>query len=124
MKTMIKSNNTNSFFFSRLWHYGLLTNPTSGSENLMKVFNTMDTICSIHGEGNPIQTFTTNNTTKAFGVVGLSSGAQNTVQNGVLAYAAFLQCILQQKIDFKPHKTQKNKKKKVRLCREKLTKIK
>ena len=64
---------------------------------LVEVLNAVDEAASIHGERNPIQAAVANHTGKAMWMIGLPSGSQNPLHDGLGAHAALLQGILGRK---------------------------
>lgn len=114
MKTVIQCYHPDGFILDMIAHDWLFAHPTFWSKNskktfvlisisntvewpiylLMKVFNTMHPIGCVNRKRNSIQTLATNHATKTRRMVRFSSGAQNSIQNGFLAYATFLQSVL------------------------------
>jgi len=64
---------------------------------LMEILDAVDVPTGIHGEGNPIQAAMAHDTGEAVGMVGLPGGSEDPFHDGLRAYTALLQCVLQTK---------------------------
>lgn len=61
----------------------------------MEILDAVDVPTGIYGEGNPIQAEMAHDTGEAVGMVGLPGGSEDPFHDGLRAYTALLQCVLQ-----------------------------
>lgn len=61
----------------------------------MEVFNAVDEAASVHGERDAIQATVAHHTSEAVRMIGLPGGSKNPFHNGLGAYTALLQGILE-----------------------------
>lgn len=93
MEITIQSHNPDSLLLARSWHDRLLAHRTSGGKFLVEVLNAVDEAASIHGERDPIQAAVAHHTGKAVRVIGLPSGSENPLHDGLGAHTALFQGI-------------------------------
>lgn len=93
MEITIQSHDADSLLLARGRHDRLLAHRTAGGKFLVEVLNAVDEAASIHGERNPIQAAVAHHTGKAMWMIGLPSGSQNPLHDGLGAHAALLQGI-------------------------------
>lgn len=89
----IQGNDSHRFFFARLGHNWLRAHATARGKLLMEVVDAVDPTGGVNGEGNAVQALAAHDTSEAGRMVGLASGAQDPVQDGLLTYATLLQCV-------------------------------
>lgn len=63
----------------------------------MEVFDAVDEAASVHGERDSIQAAVAHHAGKAVRMIGLPSGSENPLHDGLGAHAALLQGILRRK---------------------------
>ena len=94
MKTPVKGHHPHGLLEARLGHDGLLADTAARGELFVEAVNAVDLVGRVHSEGNPVQGLKAYHAREARGVVGLARGAQNAVQNGLVAHTAFLEGVL------------------------------
>lgn len=89
----IQSHNPDSLLLAWGWHDRLLAHRTSGGKFLVEVLNAVNEATSVHSERDPIKAAVAHHTGKAMRMIGLPSGSQNPLHDGLGAHAALLQGI-------------------------------
>lgn len=93
MEIAVQSHNSDSLLLARGWHDRLCAHRTSRGKFLVEILNAVDEATGIHGEWNPIQATMAHHTGKAVRMIGLSSGSENPLHDGLGAHTALLQGI-------------------------------
>jgi hypothetical protein len=93
MEVTIQSHNADSLLLARGWHDRLLAHRASGSKFLVEVLDAVNESTSIHSEWDAIQAAVAHHTGEAVRMIGLPSGTENPLHDGLGAHVALLQRI-------------------------------
>lgn len=93
MEIAIQSHDPDSLLLAWGWHDWLLAHRTSGGKFPVEILDAVDEAACVHGEWDAVQAAVAHHTGKAVRMIGLPSGSEDPLHDGLGAYAALLQGI-------------------------------
>ena len=93
MKAPIQSHDSHRLLLSWSWHDGMTTHRAARSKPPVEVINAVDLVCSVHSEGNSIQTLGADHAGETVGMIWLASSSENSVKYWLETFAAPLQSV-------------------------------
>ena len=93
MKAPVQSHDSHRLLLSWSWHDWMTTHRAARCKPPVEVINAVDLVCSIHSEGNSIQTLGADHAGETVGMIWLASSSENSVKYWLETFAASLQSV-------------------------------